>query len=590
MPETLSQDNSLNFDTLAPYQPRRFVPARADLTNRDVVTALYQRLCSREVNDAEQLEQWLLDRSELESALAQYRSILYIRMTCRTDDPQRAGAYRQFIETVVPAVEPLSDHLDRKWLEASERLDYHPPRYAVYSRAVRSDVDLFRLENVPLQTDNALLSQHYQTVTGAMTVPFEGRDYPVPQMRKFLQETDRTVRQQAWTATGRRYLQDRDDLDGIFDRMVSVRDRIAKNAGFANYRDYKFREYHRFDYTPQHCRQFHAAVHEYLVPLQRKMLSFRAEQMGLSSLRPWDLSVDPLGRAPLQPFATTEQFIARLHAMFARLDGQFGNWFKVLMDDGLLDLESRQGKAPGGYQSALYEARKPFIFMNAIGANDDLRVLMHEGGHAFHSLACSEEPLWAYRHAPTEFCEVASMSMELLAAAHLSVCYDEAQQNRWWREQLETIVRILISVAVYDAFQHWLYENPSHTRQQRDEHWIALQERYEGDSVDWSGLEEYRCPLWQRTLHFFQYPFYYIEYGIAQLGALGIWLQSKQDMPRAIRNYKAALSLGGSRPLPELFAAAGVPFDFSPKTIRPLTEAIGAQWSQHCNNSKPEAL
>jgi len=577
-----SKNNDISLETLPPYQPRRFVPAGLELTNRDSVAALYRQLADRPIDNTDQLEQWLADRSELEAAVAQCQSILYIRMTCQTDDPQRAAAYRTFMDTVVPAVKPLSDKLDRKWLLLTEQLQYQPPRYAVYSRTVRSDVQLYRDANVPLQTQDALLSQQYQTLTGAMTVPFEGRIWPIVQMRKFLLETDRPLRQRAWMAASRRYLQDKDQLDDIFDKMISVRSRIAENAGFSNYRDYKFREYHRFDYTPQDCRQFHAAVRQHLVPLLKEMLGYRAKQMGLDKLRPWDLNTDPLGRAPLRPFETTQQFAAGVYQMFAQLDRQFGEGFRMMMDSGLLDLESRPGKAPGGYQSTLYEARKPFIFMNAIGTNDDLRVLMHEGGHAFHTLACADEPLWAYRHAPMEFCEVASMSMELLAGAHLSVCYDHAQRRRWWREQLETIVRTLVSVAVNDAFQHWLYEHPAHTPHQRNAQWLALNQQYEDGIVDWSGLEDCRASMWQRILHFYQVPFYYIEYGIAQLGALGIWLASLKNRQQAIAQYKTALALGGSRPLTELFAAAGIPFDFSADTIKPLAQAVRSQWMEYC--------
>jgi oligoendopeptidase F len=221
--------------------------------------------------------------------------------------------------------------------------------------------------------------------------------------------------------------------------------------------------------------------------------------------------------------------------------------------------------------------------MNATGINDDLRVLMHEGGHAFHTLSCAHERLMDYRHAPMEFCEVASMSMELLLAPHLSVCYDEAQQARWWRGHLETIIRILISVAVNDAFQHWLYENSTHTVGQRADKWLEINDRFGCDLVDWSDLDTERAAIWQRTLHFYQVPFYYIEYGIAQLGALGVWLQSKQDMPVAFANYKKALALGGSKPLPKLFAAAGLKFDFSEKTVRPLSEMLLKEWTHYAD-------
>ncbi len=565
---------------LARYQPRQFLPASVDLTQKKAAVGFYQQLLDRSLQTPDALEKLMLDRSELEAAIAETNSILYVRMTCQTDDADRAAAYKAFIETVTPAVKPLNDQLDRKVIQAVDELNFKEPYYDLYFRKIRSDIEIFTKANISLQTEDSLLSQDYQTTTGAMTVRFDDDEHTIPQMRKYQLDTDRNLRERAWRATTECYLQDSKSLDDIFSKMISVRHRIAQNSGFANYRDYKFIEWHRFFYTPDDCKKFHRAVETCLVPVQRQILSRRAGQLKLDALRPWDLSVDPLGREAMRPFESTADFIAGLGRMFAAADDDFGKGYQFMQDNGLLDLESRKGKAPGGYQACLDEARKPFIFMNATGINDDLRVLMHEGGHAFHSLSCASEPLVDYRHGPMEFCEVASMSMELLVAPQLSVCYDEVQQARWWRGHLETVIRILISVAVNDAFQHWLYENPTHTAGQRADKWLEINDRFGCDLVDWSGLHTERAALWQRTPHFYQTPFYYIEYGIAQLGALGIWLQSKQDMPKAIANYKKALSLGGSQPLPELFAVAELTFDFSEKTIRPLSEMLLAEWKR----------
>jgi oligoendopeptidase F len=574
-------NQGLDVSQLSPYQERQFVPADAVLTDAEVVTGMYEQLLGRAVETAEQLEGFVLGRSELEAALAQVQSVLYIRMTCQTDDAARAAAYQNYIETVQPVCQPLADKLDRKYVAAVDQLGVEGNRYDVYIRSIRSDIEIYRDENVPLQTEDALLSQQYQSVTGAMQVPFEGKEYTMPQMRTFLMETDRAVREGAWRATAERFLQDREQLDEIFGKMVAGRDQIGTNAGFANYRDYKFRAYHRFDYRPDDCRRYHESILKFVVPIQEKMMARRAEQMGLEKLRPWDLNVDALGQEAMKPFADTDEFIQGLYTMFSQLDAELGGIFKVMMDCRLLDLESRKGKAPGGYQSTLYEARKPFIFMNAVGMNDDLRVLMHEGGHAFHALLCAHDPLLAYRHAPIEFCEVASMSMEMMAASQLSICYNEAEQGRWWREQLETIVRILVSVAVNDAFQHWMYENPKHTADQRNAKWVELNEQYGSSYVDWTGLEEFRASQWHRILHLFQVPFYYIEYGIAQLGALGMWQQFAEDGPKAIALYKEALTVGGSLPLPALFEKAGLRFDFSAVTIEPLAKAVLAEWDKY---------
>jgi len=566
------------FAQLKPRQPRTFLPEQIDLTNKDNVTERLQELLDRPIDSVDDFERFILDRSEVEAALAQQQSILYIRMTCHTDDPDMAGAYQAFIENVVPAIKPYADRLDRKCLEADKRFPLDRARYGVYLKAIETDVSLFRAENVPLQTEESLLSQQYQKTTGGMTVYFHGKDYPVPQMMKFLLEPDRALREQAWRATADAFAGQRGTLDDIFDRMIGVRHRIAQNAGFANYRDYKFQDYHRFSYTPADCFAYHEAVKTHIVPIMRKMHQRRAEQMQLSALRPWDLEADPLSLLPLKPAESFNDFLAGTKQMFDRVLDRFGDQFKFMMDKGLLDLQSRKGKAPGGYQSTLNESRVPFIFMNAIGANDDLRVLTHEGGHAFHALACADDPLLAYRHAPMEFCEVASMSMELLTAAHLDVFYNEKDQKRWWRSTFERTVKLLIQVAIFDAFQHWLYENPDHTPQQRNDQWLALNERFGTGVVSWHGLEEIESTIWHRVLHFFQVPFYYIEYGIAQLGALGVWLRSRRDYAQAVDDYRRALSLGGSRPLGELFGAAGLPFDFSQKTVQPIAELLETEW------------
>ena len=568
----------LKINTLPPYQHRQFVPGVTDFSQPKVAVELFEKLTTRPLEDSDAIRQWLLDRSELEAAFDQHRAILYIQMTCQTDNTDYAGAYQAFIENVIPAVKPLIDQLNRKMIEAVDTLGFNDPHYDVYFHGVRSDIELFREENTPLQTQDDLLSQQYQTVTGAMTVPFRGEELPIAKMRKFLYESDRQTRQEAWQAEAQRRLEDKDTLDEIFDKMIAVRHQIAQNAGFANYRDYKFKEYHRFSYTPQDCKQFHAAAETHLVPLLRQLHQYRIEQMQLTQLRPWDTAADPLGADPLVPAENLTDFLQGLVKIFDRVDPEFGQQFKMMDETGLLDLESRKGKAPGGYQSTLNEARKPFIFGNTIGNNSDLRLMTHEGGHAFHALACANDPLLAYRHAPIEFCEVASMSMELLAAAHLDVFYTASEQKRWWREQLEMTIFLLLRVAAVDAFQHWIYENPSHTRTQRDEKWIELDERFSSGLIDWTGLQMEQGAYWQRVLHFFQVPLYYIEYGIAQLGALGIWLQSKDGMASAVNHYKKALSLGGSRPLPELFKTAGLPFDFSAKTIQPLADAIHREW------------
>lgn len=570
--------NGLDISRLPSPYKRRFIPEQADFNDPEQVKGLYAALLARPLATAADMEAFLLHRSELEAAIRQHRSVLYVQMTCQTDDAGRAAAYRRFIEEIGPLTDDLTHRLNAAYLAARDRVGAGPAHYAVYERNLRADVALFRAENIPLQTEEALLSQDYQTLTGGLTVTFEGQEITLSKLNTYLYETDRTRRQNAWRTGTDCYFAVRDKLDDIFDAMLDVRGRIARNAGFANYRDYKFREYHRFDYTPDDCKAFHAAVRDVLVPLQRTMWQRRADEMKLHPLRPWDLMADPRGLSPLKPFEQPARFVAAIRSVFERLDAELGRQFAEMFDLGLLDLLSRKGKAPGGYQCTLDEARKPFIFMNAAGSDDDVRVLLHESGHAFHALACADEPLADYRHAPMEFCEVASMSMELLASPQLEVIYTADELRRRRRHVAEMTVRLLLSVAANDAFQHWLYETPGHTRQQRCDQWIELQNAYGQDVLDWTGLETQRGFMWQRILHFYQVPFYYIEYGIAQLGALGVWRRATVDFATALRDYKTALALGGSRPLPELFAAAGLTFEFSHATVRQAAELLRNEW------------
>ncbi len=567
----------LDFQKLARYAQRRFVPDQAGLGNVDEVVALYRRLLNTFIGSAQNLETWLQDRSELEAALEQHGTLLYIRMTCQTDDEARAKAYRDFIEQVVPAVKPLADQLNLKYLGERRRFPAGHSFYALYDRKIESDTKLFCEENVPLQTKESLLAQDYQTVCGAMTVTFDGAEKTLPQMGKYLFETDRAVREAAWRATVQRRFLEKDKLDDIFDQMLLLRQDIAKNAGSPNFVDYQFKALHRFDYSPVECRQYHAAIEELVLPVWQKILEKRKRDLKLDKLRPWDLQVDALGRPALLPFADAAELIKGVGLIMQRNDPELGKQFTDMSDLGLLDLASRKGKAPGGYQSTLTEARQPFIFMNAVGIDDDVYTLLHEAGHAFHALACASQPLFDYRHAPMEFCEVASMSMELLGKEFLDVFYSREDLERSKFSHYEDIVSTLVWVATIDAFQLWIYEHPNQTRETRRQAWLSIRQRFGGDLVDWEGLEAIHGTLWHRQLHIFEVPFYYIEYGIAQLGALQLWQNARRDRKAALEAYKKALSFGGARPLPELFQAAGLRFEFSAKTIAPLMNALRAE-------------
>ena len=565
----------LPFDNLPAHRARRFVPTTVDFGDWGQLSPLFDQLEKRvpACKTVSELERWLLDSSELSAALDEESSKRYIAMTCHTDNPDAEKAYLNFVEHIDPQVKPRQFKLAQAYVAHPLRSQMPKKRYEVFDRDTKVHVELFRPENVPLETEEAKLSQQYQKLSGSLTVQFRGEEKTLVQMGRFLEEPDRPLRQEAWELVASRRLLEREKFEETFDQLVKVRGQIAKNAGFGNYRDYAFRKLGRFDYTPEDCVRFHEAVEKEFMPAVRELQSERRQKLGVDKLRPWDLSVDPLNRPPLRPFEQVEQMVSRTQNIFGRLDRDLAQGFRRMQDLKLLDLANRKGKAPGGYQSTLAEARVPFIFMNAVGLQRDVETILHEAGHAFHALATREEDLYAYRGAPIEFCEVASMSMELLGNKFLEEFYATPEANRARRTHLEGILNIFPWIATVDAFQHWIYTHPGHTRAERSTAWLELMDRFGGD-VDWSGHETARAHLWHRQLHIFIHAFYYIEYGIAQLGALQVWANSKRDQAGALRSYKQALELGGSRPLPELFSAAGCRFDFSRQTIGPLVTLV----------------
>ena len=553
-----------------------FVPADLDAGKWENLQPLYQALLDRDLDCTGCLEQLLLDRSELDAAAREAHANLYINMTCHTDDEKIRQAYLDFVEQVEPELKKIGFELDRKIVGSPHRDELDQERYGVLLRNLTADVEIFRAENVPLQTEDTKLAQKYSEICGAMTDDFRGEEKTLPMMARYLEETDRATREEAWRLVADRRFEDHEKISAIFDEMIALRHRVAQNAGFETYRDYMFKAKHRFDYTPAHCEAFHEAAEKVCVPLYRALNRQRAEALGADPLRPWDLAVDVRGREPLRPFEKADDMVEGCSRLFHKMDPSLGPMFDNLRDGKSLDLESRKGKAPGGYQESRDRSRTQFIFMNAAGMQGDLETMIHEAGHAFHSMLTRSEPLLRYRHAPIEFAEVASMSMEFMAHPYLGEFYDEAKAARAKRVHLEDVLRLLPWIATIDAFQHWLYTHPTHSREDRAAQWLELDERF-GPAVSWVGLEEYRPVAWQRQIHLFEVPFYYIEYGIAMLGALQLWLQSKEDERGAIAHYRQALSLGGSRPLPELFAAADLDFDFGPETMKRLMDMIAAE-------------
>ncbi|PAW89368.1 MAG: peptidase M3 [Pedosphaera sp. Tous-C6FEB] len=570
--------NLLPFANLPTHAPRRFVPAQIDLGNWSQIAPLFDQLDARapQCQTVAELEQWILDQGELAAALDQEGSQRYIAMTCHTDSPEAEQAYLQFVEQIEPELKPRQFKLAQLYLTHPLRRQLDPRRYEVYDRDTALRVELFREENIPLETEESKLAQQFQKLSGSLTVNFRGEEKTLVQMGRYLEEPDRALREEAWRLVAQRRLQEADKFEENFEALLVLREKIARNAGFPNYRAYAFRAKGRFDYTPEDCLKFHAAVETEIMPVVRLLQAERKRQLGVDSVRPWDTAVDPLNRPPLRPFTEVDEMVERTQRVFDHLDAGLAGGFRTMRDLKLLDLANRKGKAPGGYQATLAEARLPFIFMNSVGLQRDVETMLHEAGHAFHTLAAKDEDLYGYRSAPIEFCEVASMAMELLGNQHLEEFYPTTEANRARKTHLEGIINFFPWMATVDAFQHWIYTHPGHTRAERKAAWVALMDRFGGD-VDWSGHEAARAHHWHRQLHIFIHPFYYVEYGIAQLGALQVWANSHRNAAQALRDYQAGLALGGSRPLPELFAAAGCRFDFSAETVRPLVALVRSE-------------
>lgn len=555
-------------------QPHRFAPDDLEVADPEAVSQLYNALERRDVSSRQALENLILDWQELEAVLTESYAESYVDMTSDTSNSEYKDRYLRIVEQIMPVFEEHGFALKQKLL-TSPALDQLGDDYMVFLRNTRAEVEIFREENVPLAIEDRKLGQQYEEISGAQQAEFRGETYPLPQMARFLEETDRDTREEAWIARAEVKLHDAPALDNLYDRMLTLRQQMAANAGFDNFRDYQFKAYKRFDYTPDDCLAFHDAIEKYIVPVIVKDQERRRNLLGVDTLRPWDLAVDPEGHEPLHPFDTVDRLTQGSERIVAGIDSQLGGFFRTMMDEQLLDLENRPGKAPGGYMMSFPDRRVPFIFMNAVGTKRDIEVVLHEGGHCFHYFLARELPLRSYHHTGLEFAEVASMSMELLSRPYMGEFYADKDLARLRNEQLRENLRFFPFMAMIDAFQHWVYTSPEHDSAARRAKWAELETRFR-PGIDWSGLEEHRDTGWQYP-HVFTDPFYYVEYGIAQLAAFRVWLNSLKDEREAVAAYKRALALGGSRPLPELFKAAGAEFGLNDRIVSAIVRETVAQ-------------
>ena len=556
---------------------RQFLPEDLAITEFKVIEPFFQELLERPVQNLNDLDNWLKDRSELDAVLEEDMAWRYIRMSIHTQDEQLREAYNFFVSKIQPELAPLEDQLNQKLMALpflEQRVD---SAHQIYFRSVRTALELYREENIALQAALSEEAQQYGAVSAAQSIAHDGKTLTMQQAAQLLKEKDETLRQHIFEKMAAVRRKDREQLDTLFTSLIQKRQQLAQNAGFANFRDYKFVEMGRFDYKKEDCFAFHEAIKTHIVPLVKEIQAEKLRKLGKNLFKPWDLDVDPEGKPALQPFKTGAEMLSGTIQMFDRIDPYFGDCLRVMDQLGHLDLDSKQGKAPGGYNYPLYEIGVPFIFMNAVGSQRDLETMVHEGGHAIHSFLSRDLSLTAFKNLPSEVAELASMSMELLSMPQWSEFYEPQAQQRAMREQIEGTLKVLPWIAQIDAFQHWIYENPTHTRQERSAHWIQLTQDFGTGLVDWTDYEDLIECSWQRQLHLFEVPFYYIEYGIAQLGALGVWKNSLANKQRAIEQYKNALSLGYTAPMSTIYETAGVPFDFSSERLQTLAQFIKEQ-------------
>ncbi|HUF35769.1 MAG TPA: M3 family oligoendopeptidase [Gemmatimonadales bacterium] len=539
------------------------------------ISPYFDELAERPLDETS-VEGWLSAWSTLEELVTEAAALAMIAYTIDTSDPDKEAAHLRFSTEILPKMEERSVELARRLVDTG----YSTPELTTTLARFRTAIEIFREANVPIFADIEELSARYQRITGSMTALWDGVERPLPQLQPFLKGNDRAVRERAFRAATQPYLDQREPLAALFDKMYALRQRAARNAGFDNYRDYVFPAKFRFDYTPADCERFHDAVERTVAPAVERMLTVRRARLDLDRLRPWDLSVDPYRAEPLRPFQSAGEFVAKARRVFDRIDPVLGGEFQTMIEERLLDLDSRKGKAPGGYCETLHHRGRPFIFMNAVGLVDDVMTLLHEAGHAFHAFASHRQPLIWQRHPGSEAAELASMSMELLAGPHLAQptgFFSPTDHRSAWLEHLEDILLSLVHIASVDAFQTWIYTSgDGGDAAARDAAWLRIRSRFER-GVDWTGLERERVARWYRQLHIFMYPFYYIEYGIAQVGALQIWRNSLKDPATAISRYREALALGAVRGLPEMYRAAGARLSFDAEAIGPLVDLLESE-------------
>ena len=554
-----------------PIRPQRnYVPENLTIDSWGKIEPLFKNLLERNINSVNDLEKWMLDRSELAAVLEEDMAWRYIKMNIDTTDKVLAEKFHFWIKEISPKTAPYSHKLNLKLVDNLYTKELNKEKYRIYIRSVNKQIEIYREENIPLFTEMEAKQQEYGMISAKMTIEVDGKNITMQQASILLKDTDREKRKKIYNKIQNRRLKDEQSLDKLYDELIVLRQKIAKNAGFDNYRDYMFSAMGRFDYTPKDCFDFHNAIAKEIVPIINSFEQKRKDTLGYENYKAWDTSVDVKGLSPLKPFEGGEQLTDFSIDCFKRLRPFFGECLSIMKEMKHLDLESKNGKAPGGFMYPLYEIGVPFIYMNAVGSQRDLVTMVHEGGHAVHSFLSRDLSLTEFKSTPSEVAELASMSMELFSMDHWNVFYKNKNElKRAKLEQLEKALGTLPWVAAIDKFQHWIYTN-KHNAQERKEKWLEIDAELGNQVINWDGQEDSHKIMWQKQLHLYEVPFYYIEYGMAQLGAIAMWRSYKKIGERALDNYMNALKLGYTKSIAEIYETAGIKFNFSISYVKEL--------------------
>lgn len=551
---------------------RTYLPADFTVTTWEGLKPFYEELVSRKIGSVEESYQWYLDRSELESAVSEDMGWRYIKMTCDTTNEEIKNAFNYFVTDIQPAMAPFSNELDTKALD-DPFLDKLKAKegFDIVIKLLEKDKKVYRQENIPLFSEIEQTAHEFGAISAAMTVTIDDKELTMQQASDFLLQKDRSKREEAWKKINERRHQEKDRLHDLYTKLILLRHQTAVNAGYLNFRDYMFEAMGRFDYTPVDCFAFHDAIKDEVVPILNTLAKERKAALDIPNLKPWDLAVNYFGDTPLKPFTDANDLTDKTIDCFAKLDSYSADCIRTMKKIGHLDLMSRKGKAPGGYNYPLDETGVPFIFMNATQSLRDLVTMVHEGGHALHSFLTADLELNVFKHPTSEVAELASMSMELMSMEHWDIFFpDPKDLNRAKREHLESVLQTLPWVATIDLYQHKIYERPEHTLEERENIWMESFFPFSNSVTEWGSFEHYRLTAWQKQLHLFEVPFYYIEYGMAQLGAIAVWRNFKKDPAKGYQQYKNALAMGYTKSIPEVYKAAGIKFDFSKDYIKEL--------------------